>query len=255
MTARFKEVAIGAALLAGTELRTRYREKGKEVVATFSHDVKLKDDLDIQQLIVGYLRSEFPDHGFLGEEGSRAPTASEYVWVIDPIDGTVNYSQGIAHFSTSLALQRSGETIVGVVYDPVAEDLFAAATGEAPTLNGHEIVTSARTDLSECVMSFGMARRTGEGAIAPEILSMVPLFRKARVFGCASLALSYVACGRLDAYFEEVLHTWDIAAGVSIVEAAGGRVLLTDLGGGRRAVVAHNGRLPLSEFDRLSESV
>lgn len=251
MITHFKKSAIEAARLAGSELRARFRESSKRIVERFDHDIKLSDDEAIEELVISFLRSKFPDHGFHGEEGGDESSSQEFCWVIDPIDGTVNYFQGIPHFSTSIALFQNSKAILGVVYDPVAEDLFVVMAGSPPTLNGRQIATSNKEEFKDCVMSFGMGRRTGSGVISPEILSVVPKFRKARVFGSASLALSYVACGRLDAYMEEILHVWDIAAGVSLVEAAGGVAIVTELGESRRAIVAHNGRLPLASFDEL----
>lgn len=148
----YRRAAIEAARLAGSELRARFREPTKQVVEKLSHDLKLNDDQDIERLIVSFLRSQFPDHGFFGEEGIATPNNEDYCWVIDPIDGTVNYFQGIPHFSTSLALFHKGNAILGVVYDPIAEDLFVTELGGHPTLNQHQIFTSNNVE-QVCIAS------------------------------------------------------------------------------------------------------
>jgi myo-inositol-1(or 4)-monophosphatase len=194
------------------------------------------------------LLSEFPQHALYGEEGIVGDQAREFQWVVDPLDGTVNFYYGIPHFCVSIALRCEGEIIVGVIYDPIRDELWAGQKGETPKLNGREFRVSERADLAEAVVSVGLSKTgvTIEAGL-PLLQDMVHRARKCRLLGSAALDMAYVACGRLDAYIEQGISLWDVAAGWILVETAGGIVDVrprTDMKD-RYAVIASNGVIDL----------
>jgi len=222
-------VAREAALAAGELLRDQALHHHDELMVDIAeaHDIKLELDRRCQSLIEKILLRSFPDFAIYGEEGISGESDAEYQWIIDPIDGTVNFFYGIPHFAISIALRRNKEIVIGVIHDPMRNELWEAARGEAVTLNGHPIQVSRRTKMSESVVSVGLSKTaaTIEQA-APQFLQMVRSVRKCRLMGSATLDIAYVACGRLDAYLENQISLWDIAAGVLMVEMAGGIVEL-----------------------------
>lgn len=225
MTAHL-EVAEEAARAAGELLRTHF-QKPLEVKATATHDIKLEVDVLTQDLITRILLARFPGHALYGEEGVVGDQASEFQWVVDPLDGTVNFFYGLPHFCVSIALRHHGEVITGVIYDPIREELWSVERGQSATLNGKPIEVSRRANLSEAVLSIGLAKTSATiEAGLPLLEQMVHRVRKCRMLGSAALDMAYVACGRLDAYIEQGISLWDIAAGWLLVEAAGGRVEL-----------------------------
>lgn len=212
--------------MAGGLLRANFG-RPLRVDAKEAHDIKLELDRRSQALIEDLLLARYPDHAILGEEGVRGSPNSEFHWVIDPIDGTVNYFYGVPHFAVSIALRQAGKMVVGVIYDPMKDELWEVDHESTPRLNGQPIAVSARTDLSDGIVSVGVAKNLDS------IERGLPLFdrmarsaKKCRMMGSASLDIAYVACGRLDAYMESEISLWDIAAGLILVERAGGRVVL-----------------------------
>ncbi|MDQ3115782.1 MAG: inositol monophosphatase [Verrucomicrobiota bacterium] len=243
----FLEVAMEAARAAGELLRTHF-EKPLTVNATTAHDIKLEVDVLAQDLITKILLERFPEHALYGEEGIVGDQASDYQWVVDPLDGTVNFFYGIPHFCVSIALRFRGEVIVGVIYDPMRNELWSGEKGQTPTLNDKPIQVSSRAHLAEAVVSIGLAKTqaTIEAGL-PLLEQMVHRVRKCRMLGSAALDMAYVACGRLDAYIEQGISLWDIAAGWLLVESAGGRVEMEarkDMPDKFR-IVASSGRLEL----------
>lgn len=243
----FLEVATEAARGAGELLRTHF-EKPLTVNATTAHDIKLEVDVLAQDLITKVLLERFPEHALYGEEGVVGDQASDYQWVVDPLDGTVNFFYGIPHFCVSIALRFRGEVIVGVIYDPMRNELWRGEKEQTPTLNGKPIQVSSRATLAEAVVSIGLAKTQATIAVGlPLLEQMVHRVRKCRMMGSAALDMAYVACGRLDAYIEQGISLWDIAAGWLLVEAAGGRVEMEarkDMPDKFR-IVASSGRLEL----------
>jgi myo-inositol-1(or 4)-monophosphatase len=220
----FLETAIKAARAAGDSLRENYRQPLR-VNSSEAHDIKLEIDVQTQDLITKILLEKFPSHALYGEEGIVGDQSAEYQWVVDPIDGTVNYFYGIPHFCISIALRRNEEIIVGVIYDPMRDEMWSARKGETPTLNGRAFRVSQRTKLSEAVVSIGLSKTSATiDAGMPLLTEMVHRVRKCRLMGSAALDMAYVACGRFDAYIEQGISLWDIAAGVLLVEAAGGKI-------------------------------
>jgi len=217
------DVAIAAAREAGALLRSHFGTT-PEVNEFHDHDIKLELDVRTQALITDRLLAAFPTHALYGEEGIAGNPSSEWQWIVDPLDGTVNYFYGLPHFCVSIALRRGGDIQLGVIYDPMRDELWSVAKGGTATLNGKPIAVSARTELKDAVLSIGFAKsKTTIAAGLPLVEKFVGRVRKIRLMGSAALDLAYVACGRLDAYIESSVSLWDVAAGKLLVEAAGGR--------------------------------
>jgi myo-inositol-1(or 4)-monophosphatase len=254
--------AVEAARAVGKLMRANLRET-KTVNLSTQHDIKLELDVRAQRLIERKLSAAFPRVALLGEEGVSGDRHAEHRWVVDPIDGTVNFTYGIPHACVSIALQgrvpksqvqspRSEsacpdpyETILGVVYDPFTDELWTALRGQRARLNGRVIHVSERRKLGEAVVSIGFAKskETIETTL-PYFGRLVRRVRKVRIMGAAALALAYVATGRFDAYLERGISLWDIAAGGLIVECAGGEFWRETIPGTHQfRMMASNGRL------------
>jgi myo-inositol-1(or 4)-monophosphatase len=243
----YLDAAEKAACAAGKFLRENFRQP-QRVNAVTAHDVKLEIDIQAQELITKLLLKEFPGHALYGEEGIVGDQSSEHQWVVDPLDGTVNYFYGIPHFCVSVALRVRSEIMVGVICDPIRDEIWTGQKGEVPKLNGQPFHVSGRADLAEAVISVGLAK-TGEtiNANFPLLQDMIHRVRKCRVLGSAALDMAYVACGRFDAYIEQGISLWDIAAGWLLVENAGGTVELRPREGMKEkySIVASNGVIDL----------
>jgi myo-inositol-1(or 4)-monophosphatase len=243
----YLSVAENAALVAGKLLRQSFHQQ-RRVKAFAVHDIKLEIDNQAQELISKLLLQEFPAHAVYGEEGLVGDQSSDHQWIVDPLDGTVNYFYGIPHFCTSIALRLNNEIVVGVVYDPVREEMWTARKGEVSKLNRNSIHVSNRGELAETVISIGLAK-TGEtiNRNFPLLQQMIHRVRKCRILGSAALDMAYVACGRLDAYIETGISLWDIAAGCLLVESAGGTVDLRPRENmkDKYSIVASNGLIDL----------
>ena len=221
---QYLDAAENAARAAGKLLRQNFRGH-KRVKVLAAHDIKLEIDVQAQELIGKLLLEEFPAHAIYGEEGIVGDQSSDHQWIVDPLDGTVNYFYGIPHFCVSIALRLQNEIVVGVIYDPVRDEMWTGQRGEISKLNGAPIHVSDRTALAEAVISIGLAK-TGEtiNTNFPRLQQMIHRVRKCRVLGSAALDMAYVATGRMDAYIETGISLWDIAAGALLVENAGGTV-------------------------------
>jgi myo-inositol-1(or 4)-monophosphatase len=221
---QYLDAAENAARAAGKLLRENFHRQ-QHVNAAAAHDIKLEIDVRTQELIEKLLLDEFPGHALYGEEGLVGDQSSDHQWIVDPLDGTVNYFYGIPHFCVSIALRRQKKIVVGVIYDPVRNEIWTGQQDEIPKLNGAPIHVSDRDQLGEAVISIGLAK-TGEtiNTNFPRLQQMIHRVRKCRVLGSAALDLAYVACGRFDAYIETGISLWDIAAGSLLVENAGGTV-------------------------------
>jgi myo-inositol-1(or 4)-monophosphatase len=243
----YADAAEEAARAAGALLRDNFR-RPRQVNTAEAHDIKLQIDIETQNLITELLLKKFPEHALYGEEGIVGDQASEHQWVVDPLDGTVNYFYGIPHFCVSIALRFKGEIIVGVIYDPIRDEMWRGQKGEKPTLNGNPFRVSDRADLAEAVISVGLSKTgvTIEAGL-PLLQEMVHRARKCRLLGSAALDMAYVACGRFDAYIEQGISLWDVAAGWILIETAGGSVDLRprkDMKD-KYSVVASNGVIDL----------
>jgi myo-inositol-1(or 4)-monophosphatase len=224
--------AVTAARAAGQIMRKNLRGTKKVNEAT-QHDIKLELDVRCQKIIERSLRQRFPQIPVLGEEGITGDPQAEYRWVVDPIDGTVNFSYGIPHASVSIALQRRVgalsltanvyDSLIGVVYDPFCDELWTGIRGGPARLNGKTIKASSRRDLAEAIVAIGFAKHAQTvDKMIPMLNQLIRRVRKIRIMGSAALATVYVATGRMDAYIERGLRLWDIAAGGLILECAGG---------------------------------
>lgn len=228
--------AIGAAREAGAIMRAHHRAF-KRIDSATQHDIKLELDRRVQKRIEATLLRRYRAIPILGEEGSRGQVEAPWRWVVDPIDGTVNFAYGIPHCCTSIALQRrtppngkprpskspAFETMAGVIYDPFCDELWTALRGKPARLNGKTITVSSRSHLAECLVSVGFAKtKSSMRRTIPTLQQLLPKVRKVRIMGSAALGLVYVASGRLDAYVERGLSIWDVAAGGLILESAGG---------------------------------
>ena len=198
------------------------------------HDIKLELDVRSQKLIQKALHKAFPKVPFLGEEGDTGDVGADCRWVVDPIDGTVNFAYGIPHACVSIALQGKAvkgrpdyedgyNTLLGVVYDPFCDEIWTAIRGQPTRLNGKVIRVSNRRKLQDSIVSIGFAKnRKSLEETLPYFNQLIRRVRKVRMMGAAALGLAYVASGRFDAYIERGIRLWDVAAGGLIVECAGG---------------------------------
>jgi myo-inositol-1(or 4)-monophosphatase len=220
----YLDAAMAAARAAGDLLRANFHQPLR-VNSSEAHDIKLEIDVQTQELITTLLLKNFPHHALYGEEGIVGDQTSEFQWVVDPLDGTVNYFYGIPHFCVSIALRCESEIIVGVIYDPMRDEMWAVQKGAEPKLNGRVFRVSERAELSEAVISVGLSKTgvTIESGL-PLLQAMVHRARKCRLMGSAALDMAYVACGRIDAYIEQGISLWDVAAGWILIETAGGAV-------------------------------
>ena len=243
-------LATLAALTAGQLLRHHFG--GDSVVDEASHhDIKLALDKESQELITQILLDARPDDALYGEEGVAGNPQSARQWIVDPIDGTVNFFYGIPHFCVSIALRVAGEIVVGVIHDPMVGETWTVEKGSPAMLNGKPIRASQRDDFAQSILFVGCGKdeealRTGMARFGRASLRA----RKMRMMGSAALGMAYIACGRLDAYIESRISLWDIAAGQLLVETAGGKVDLTPVAGHADAwsIVASNGKLPIEEI-------
>jgi myo-inositol-1(or 4)-monophosphatase len=229
--------AVAAARKAG-ELMRRNFHRPKKVNEEARHDIKLELDVRCQKLIERSLLRGFPATAVLGEEGTVGDPGADQRWVVDPIDGTVNFAHDIPHACVSIALQhriagRAGtepdptgadfQTVAGVVFDPFCDELWTATLAGPARLNGRRIQVSRRTRLSEAIVTVGFAKyRWSMAMTLPLLDTLMHRVRKVRIMGSAALALTYVASGRMDCYLEGGIRLWDIAAGGLILERAGG---------------------------------
>jgi myo-inositol-1(or 4)-monophosphatase len=244
------------------------REAGALLMGYFHKRVKVeyKGDVDLvtvadresEALILSRIREEWPSHDVVGEEGSRIQTGSDYLWYIDPLDGTTNFAHGFPVFCVSLALQHNGKRVAGVVYDPTRDELFAAELGRGAYLNHNRIAVSKVDNLAECLVGTGFPSHKRHKNPNIFFYHQITLHSHGvRRAGSAALDLCSVAAGRLDGFWEFNLNPWDTAAGVLIAEEAGARV--TTFGGSpfqidSRETLATNGLVHdalLKEFDAI----
>ncbi len=254
--AAYLESAVAAAQAAGDHAR-RERPRTHEVHARYAHDIKLQLDLECQARATAVLRERHPDHAILGEEDDDAvaratpdsaprgapasvPEADGTPrWVIDPIDGTVNFFHGLPLWCSSVALQVGNRSWVGAVYAPEAGELFTATAEDVARLNGVPIRVSAVTRLEEALLVTGLSQiRDGDTAKPPIFECLANRFHKLRVLGSAALDMCRVARGHADAYWEPCIHIWDMAAASLIVERAGGKGLILEQSGTQRNYLA-----------------
>ena len=236
-------VAIKAARAAGKVMHANWH-KPKHVNSAEAHDIKLELDVQCQALIEKILRGAFPEIPVLGEEGISGDMNAAYRWVVDPIDGTVNYFYGMPHAAVSIALEHEQKSVVGVIYDPFTDEIWTTTTGQPTRLNGKIVRVSNRSCIEESVIAMGFSKSQDNlDKSMPHLIRLSRRAKKIRIMGSAALELVYVASGRLDAYIERTINLWDVAAGSLLVENAGGEFYTLPAPNGKLRMCADNGKL------------
>lgn len=232
-TTQYLQVAIDAARKAGSYVREQ-QERPLTLIAKGYRDWATNADLTAQKMIIETIRQAFPHHHFLAEEGDEsAPTAEigdQPIWIIDPLDGTSNYARHLTNFAVSIALVINGQVQIGVVFDPVHDELFTAVSGQGSWCNGKRMQRNGRVEqLSNAMLSLDWGRSQEQRQQTMTLLeNLVHEVRTIRSIGSAVLALCWVANGRLDAFFSFNMKVWDIAAAGLILCEAGCRVTAMD---------------------------
>jgi myo-inositol-1(or 4)-monophosphatase len=220
------QLAVDAALEAGRFLKMNVG-KIKQIEYKKGEERNLVTEIDkkAEQLIIEKIRKRYPLHSFLGEESGSHKADSDYKWIIDPLDGTTNFTHGLNIFSTSIALEYKGEVVLGVIYDPNVDELFTAEKGNGAYLNNRKIHVSQAARLMESLIVTGFPYEIKENPFnaVEHFTTFLMECQAVRRLGSAALDLSYVACGRFDGFWEVTLNPWDMAAGVLFVEEAGGK--------------------------------
>ncbi len=221
----YLNAAAEAGEQAGQMLRASI-DKSREITFKGAVNLVTNRDKESQQLIFNHLSSLFPDHDFLAEEDLCEVRGSDFRWIIDPIDGTTNYAHSFPFFCISIALEWKGSIALGVIYDPIREEMFTAVVGEGSNLNGKRIHVSSVNDLNISLLATGFPYDLRESKInnLDHFAHFAVRAQAIRRCGSAALDLCYVACGRFDGFWEMKLSSWDVAAGALIVQEAGGRV-------------------------------
>ncbi|MFB9325739.1 inositol monophosphatase family protein [Paenibacillus aurantiacus] len=266
----FTAVAINCAAKAGEWIKTKLGNHTSLSLKYSAQDLVTEVDKGSEKMIRSLIQTHFPEHSFLGEEGVEpGPEASakalqsvrdaEYLWIVDPVDGTTNFVHGFPFFSVSIALAHKGEVIVGVVYDPMRDELFVAEKGKGAYVHGKRMTISSEDTIKQSLIATGFPadpsfalplNMRGLAALAPQA-------RNIRSGGSAALHMAYVAAGRLSGFWEIGLNAWDLAAGSLLVTESGGHV--TDTKGsaydlGVRHVVASNGHIHEEFLDILAKA-
>lgn len=219
------KIAEQAAREAGN-IHLEYLGKVKEIEFKAKNSLVTEVDMLSEELIIAILKESFPTHDIFAEESGRHTSGSEFLWLIDPLDGTTNYAHAYPFFSVSIALEVNGVIEVGLVYDPVKDEMFKAERGKGSFLNGSPIGVSKAARVDESHLCTGFVHED-EQMVEDNLRHFANFIRRARAVrrdGSAALDLCYTACGRFDGFWELGLNPWDTAAGVLIVEEAGGRV-------------------------------
>jgi myo-inositol-1(or 4)-monophosphatase len=220
------ELTTQAALRGGVILKNLWGNLREIREKDFPGDLVTEADQQSEKVILHFLSEHFPDHQILAEESGLSAKKSEFIWAIDPLDGTTNYAHQYPMFAVSIGLMHHNEPILGVVYNPITEELFQAAKGLGATLNHKQISVSRVSALKDSLLATGFAYDRRETSVNnyAEFCHFTHLTQGVRRAGAASLDLAYVACGRLDGYWERGLKPWDIAAGAVLVKEAGGHI-------------------------------
>ncbi len=220
---RLLDVAASAAEVAGAHALRHYDRRAC-VLRSLEHDVKLELDVECQRIASEHVRAAFPDHAILGEEGGHDAPGGGYRWIIDPIDGTVNFTHGLPIWCCSIAVQHRGRTLAGAVKLPMLDELYTATADGDARCNGRTIRVSETPSMAAGMVYTGVLEHGQDGGESRRVFSRLATeFRKVRILGSAAVELCYIACGRGDAYIETTIHLWDLAAGELLIERAGGR--------------------------------
>jgi myo-inositol-1(or 4)-monophosphatase len=266
----YTAVAINCAAKAGEWIESKLGTVKQLSTKTSAQDIVTEVDKGAEQMIRKLILTHFPDHAILGEEGVAPGTEAyakalddakdeEYLWIIDPVDGTTNYVHGFPFYSVSIALAHHGEVIVGVIYDPSRDELFVAEKGKGAYVHGNPTYVSKEEQLSDSLLATGfpLDSTVNLPLNMAELQALLPKVRNVRAGGSAALHLAYVAAGRLSGYWEHGLSVWDVAAGALLVQESGGKVTDTE---GRpydlsvRHLAATNGLIHQRFLDTLKDA-
>ena len=223
------EVACEAAKQAGEILKACFRTESR---VQYKGRANIVTDVDMQseKCLKTLLQAEYPDHSILSEESQAITGNSSYKWILDPLDGTNNYSFGIPFFSIVIALVEGSDVLLGLVYDPLRDEMFSAQKGKGAVLNNLPICVTAKKTVRDSLIGLDLGYVDENGKKSLEfITSLWPRMYAYRIMGSAALGMAYTACGRLDLYFHLFLYPWELASGSLLVTEAGGKV--TDLEG------------------------
>jgi len=249
------QVAVEAALAAGRIQKERADSVGE---IQYKGEINLVTEVDLlcEQEVIRRIQGAFPGHAFLAEESGATKGDADHLWIIDPLDGTVNYAHGYPCYCVSIGYQHKGEVVAGVVYNPCLDELFVAEKGQGATLNGKPIAVSATTELKQSLLATGFAYDINESS--DNNLDHFQHFIKAcqaiRRPGSAAMDLCYTAMGRFEGFWELKLHPWDYAAGWLMIEEAGGKATRFDgspFQMGDRSILASNSHIHPAMVDVL----
>ncbi len=244
---------------AGAILREGYGTAVESRGKDGRHNLVTEYDLRVESFLFDALRELAPGSGFLGEEGGAVEGVTDLQWVVDPLDGTVNFAHGIPIFCTSIGAVVNGTTELGVIYHPLLDETFTALRGSGAWLNGRKIGVSATTELSNAILVTGFPYNvsTNPEACIDQFAAIVGRGLPVRRLGSAALDLAYTAAGRFDAFWEVHLNAWDMAAGALLVEEAGGRVThyhQRPFTLGHDSIIATNGHLHAELAEALADA-
>lgn len=237
------DVAAKVARKAGEILKAHLRED-RQVQYKGRANIVTDMDLRVENSLKSLLQSEYPDHSIFSEESEPISGDSDYAWILDPLDGTNNYSFGIPFFSTVITLTKGEDVLLGMVYDPLRDELFSAQKGKGAFLNNQPISVSKKTTVQESLIGLDLGYVDEKGKkILEFITGLWPNMYAFRIMGCSALGMAYTACGRLDLYFHLLIYPWELACGQLLVTEAGG--VTTDWEGrplttGEGSIIASN---------------
>ncbi|MEM3555576.1 MAG: inositol monophosphatase family protein [Candidatus Micrarchaeia archaeon] len=217
------EFALTTAEKAGGVIMKHFRRKMKTTFKS-KQDILTIADTEAEKLVIREIKRNFPKHGILAEETGKHNSDSDYLWIIDPVDGTVNYAAGLPFFSVSLALAYKKQPILGVVHDPFHNEFIYAEKGKGAYLNGRRVKVGSEKELINCIVATDLGHKRSK-LIARRVKKLIPATRAVRILGSASLGLCYVALDRVQAYIHNDILPWDAAAAYIIIKEAGGEVL------------------------------
>ncbi|MBI5229663.1 inositol monophosphatase [Candidatus Micrarchaeota archaeon] len=241
-----KETALSAAKKSGKLLIDLSKNNANYEMKNV-YDILAEADVESEQIIINEIKKAFPNHDILSEERGKTNTESDYLWIIDPLDGTINFSRGIDEYCISIAVERNGELILGVIYQPTTEKLFVAEKGKGAFLNNRRIQVSRENEIINSIPATDNSSKIESRITNYKILSAVcDKFRHIRILGSGALHLAKIVSGNIDVYYKTRFNYWDYAAGVLMVREAGGEV--TDLKGNpigknSKDILASNGIL------------
>lgn len=254
----YQNFAVNIARQAGALLETYARQPIRYHMKT-RQDIQADADLASERLIIDAIATRFPEHGVFAEETGKNREDAEFVWIIDPLDGTINFARGIKDYCVSIALTHYRQVVLGVVYQPELDKLFVAERGRGASLNGGRLKVSAESELINGLIatdnSSDLTARLTNFALMAAFADKV---RHVRIFGSTALHLAKIACGQLDLYYKARMNYWDCAAACLLVEEAGGKV--TDFAGNHldaasRTIIASNARLHDAALTHLHQTL